>query len=85
MIVNALTDPHARSADDCTQKITLNFAFPPGMSSIEMLDPDTGALKTVKLPVVQSRNQLVLKLAGGDAALLKFADGAPFVGISKTE
>ncbi len=77
MVVNGLTDPTG-SAADCMQEIKLNFVN--GFSSIVLLDPETGLLQTNTLPVVSTRRQLVLDLNGGDAALFKFADGAPFVG-----
>lgn len=52
-------------------------------SSVVMLDPVTGLLQTNLMPVIPSsggRRQLTLDLNGGDAALFKFATGAPFVG-----
>jgi hypothetical protein len=79
MVVNALTDPTG-SAADCRQEIKLNFAFPAGLTSVVMLDPTSGQLQTNTLPVVNTRRQLVLNLNGGDAALFKFVNGAPFVG-----
>ena len=79
MVVNGLSDPTG-SAEDCLQEIKLNFAFPAGMTSVELLDPVTGQVLTQSLPVVSTRRQLVLNLNGGDAALFKFATGAPFVG-----
>ena len=81
MVVNGLTDP-AGTAVDCRQEIRLNFAFTNGITALEMIDPLTGLLQTNTLPVVNSRHQLVLSLNGGDAALFKFANGAPFVGVS---
>lgn len=81
MVVNGLTDL-AGSAADCLQEIRLNFAFPPGLTGVDLLDPLTGQVETKTLPVVGSRRQLVLNLNGGDAALFKFSDGAPFVGCS---
>ena len=81
MVVNGLTDP-AGSALDCRQEIRLNFAFTNGITALEMLDPLTGLLQTNTLPVVNTRNQLVLSLNGGDGVLFKFANGAPFVGVS---
>jgi hypothetical protein len=45
-----------------------------------MLDPVTGQLQTNTLPIVGGVRQLTLNLNGGDAALFKFANGAPFVG-----
>jgi hypothetical protein len=87
MVVNGLTDPTGTAAD-CRQEIRLNFAFPfGGVSStnplaVEMLDPLTGQLQTNTLQLVSNLHQLVLNLNGGDATLFKFADGAPFVGVS---
>ena len=52
-------------------------------SAVVMLDPETGTLQTNTMPIIPSsggRRQLVLDLNGGDAALFKFNDGAPFVG-----
>jgi hypothetical protein len=89
MVVNALTDPTG-SAADCTQEIKLNFMNLPdgdpdadGNQGIQLLDPDTGKLVTPTLSSVGTdRYQLTLTLAGGDAALFKFNDGAPFVGVT---
>lgn len=79
MVVNALTATNGTAAD-CAQEIRLNFAFSNGITAVNMLDPESGNVTTNTLPVVSGRNQLVLNLNGGDAALFKFADGAPFVG-----
>ena len=81
MVVNSLTDPGG-TAGDCAQEIRLNFLE--SLSSVQMLDPNTGRVVTQELPFApetKTRRQLVLKLAGGDAALFKFNDGAPFVGV----
>jgi hypothetical protein len=77
MVVNGLTDTNGTAAD-CLQEIKLNFFNT--FASVVMLDPETGQLQTNTLPIVSTRRQLVLDLNGGDAALFKFADGAPFVG-----
>ncbi len=77
MVVNALTDTNGTAAD-CLQEIKLSFLNT--FSNVVMLDPATGQLQTNTLPVVSTRRQLTLDLNGGDAALFKFADGAPFVG-----
>ncbi len=77
MVTNGLTDPTGTAAD-CAQKITLNFLS--SLKGVEMLDPETGILQKMSLPLVNSRSQLVLTLNGGDGALFKFDDGAPFVG-----
>jgi hypothetical protein len=79
MLTNGLTDP-AGTAADCAQQITLNFALADGITGIQMIDTETGALKNMTLPIVSGRNQLVLTLNGGDGALFKFDDGSPFVG-----
>ncbi|PYK57996.1 MAG: hypothetical protein DME21_16410 [Verrucomicrobia bacterium] len=81
MVVNGLTDPTGRAVD-CLQEIKLNFAFPSGSTGVDMLDPASGQVQTQTLPIVNNRRQLVLNLNGGDAALFKFSDGAPFVGIT---
>ena len=77
MVVNGLTDTNGTAAD-CMQEIKLSFLTT--LTNVVMLDPETGQLHTNTLPIVGSRPQLVLDLNGGDAALFKFADGAPFVG-----
>ncbi len=77
MVVNGLTDVNG-SAADCAQEIKLNFLDT--FSAVELLDPLTGLAQVQVLPVVSTRRQLVLHLNGGDAALFKIADGAPFVG-----
>ena len=77
MVVNALTATNGTAAD-CLQEIKLNFLN--NFSSVVMLDPETGLLQTNTLPIVSTRRQLVLALNGGDAALFKFSDNAPFVG-----
>jgi hypothetical protein len=84
MVVNALTATNGTAAD-CMQEIKMNFiASVP--AAVVMLDPETGQLQTNTMPIIPSsggRRQLVLDLNGGDAALFKFADGAPFVGIDR--
>jgi hypothetical protein len=81
MVVNGLTDPGGTAAS-CAQEIRLNFQFPAGLTGLVMLDPATGQLQTNTLPTVGAVRQLLLNLNGGDAALFKFANGAPFVGLS---
>ena len=82
MVVNSLTDPTG-SAADCEQEIKLNFSSLPPDFSLQMLDPDTGLLTTPSLVSLSGgKKQLVLDLDGGDAALFKFNDGAPFVGVT---
>jgi hypothetical protein len=79
MVVNGLSDLSGTSAN-CLQEIKLNFAFPSNITAVEMLNPVSGAVETNTLPIVSTRRQLVLNLDGGDAALFKFSNGAPFVG-----
>ncbi len=79
MVVNGLTDPTGTAAD-CLQEIKLNFLSVTATASVVLLDPGSGQLQTNSLPIVSTRRQLVLSLNGGDAALFKFSDGAPFVG-----
>ncbi len=85
MVVNALTITNG-SAADCWQEIKLNFQTgSTGPSAVLMLDPLTGLVTTNAMPTISGsgatlKRQLVLNLNGGDAALFKFADGAPFVG-----
>ena len=81
MVVNGLTDPTGTAAD-CLQEIKLNFID--AFSAVEVLNPLTGDVQIQTLPVVNTRRQLVLDLNGGDAALFKFFDGAPFVGAQVT-
>ena len=79
MVVNGLSDPTG-SAADCLQEIRLNFAFPAAITSMDILNPANGQVQTQALPIVSTRRQLVLSLNGGDAALFKPSNGAPFVG-----
>ena len=78
MVVNGLTDTNGTAAD-CAQEIKLNF-LDTFSGAVELLDPLTGLAHAQVLPIVSTRRQLVLNLNGGDAALFKIADGAPFVG-----
>jgi hypothetical protein len=77
MVVNGLTATNGTAAD-CMQEIKLNFLN--SFTSVEMLNPTNGLVETIALPIVSTRRQLTLDLNGGDAALFKFATGAPFVG-----
>ena len=81
MVVNGLTWTNGAAAD-CRQQITLNFHS--SLGGVEMLNPLTGAAELQLLPLVNGWRQLVLNLNGGDAALFKFSDGAPFVGTQLT-
>jgi hypothetical protein len=78
LVVNGLTDPSG-SAADCRQDIALRFNANTNNAAVEVLDLETGLVTTNNLPLVSSKRQLVLTLDGGDAALLKFSDGVPFV------
>jgi hypothetical protein len=77
MVVNGLTATNGTAAD-CSQEIKLNFLNT--FSALDLLDPVSGQLTNMPLPLVSTRRQLVLNLNGGDAVLFKIADGAPFVG-----
>ncbi|HEY5913494.1 MAG TPA: hypothetical protein VJA21_23145 [Verrucomicrobiae bacterium] len=84
MVVNGLTATNGTAAD-CLQEIKLNFiaAVP---AAVVMLDAISGQLQTNTMPIIPNsggRRQLVLNLNGGDAALFKFDDGAPFVGFAR--
>ena len=81
MVVNGLTDTNGTAAD-CSQEIKLNFLNT--FSAVELLNPETGLAQAQVLPIVSTRRQLVFDLNGGDAALFKIADGAPFVGVQLT-
>ena len=81
MVVNGLTDMTGTAAD-CAQEIRLNFNT--SLTAIEMLNPLTGLAEVKRLPLTNGVRQLVLNLNGGDAALFKFSDGAPFLGTSLT-
>ncbi len=77
LVVNGLTATNG-SAADCLQDVHLNFLNK--FTNIVMLDPETGLLSTNAVPLVNTRRQLDIYLNGGDAALFKIDDGAPFVG-----
>ena len=77
MVVNGLTDPSGTAAD-CQQEVRLNFVNPP--LAVEMMNPTNGNAEVQPLSLTNGLRQLVLNLNGGDAALFKFSDGAPFVG-----
>jgi hypothetical protein len=84
MVVNGLSDPTGTAAN-CMQEIKLNFLVGTTITAVVMLDPETGSITTNTMPVIagsgsSTKRQLVLDLNGGDAALFKFADGAPFIG-----
>jgi hypothetical protein len=84
MVVNALTATNGTAAD-CLQQIKLNFLTGTNITNLDILDPESGAVITTNMPVIggsgsSTKRQIVLNLNGGDAALFKFHDGAPFVG-----
>jgi len=79
MVLNGLSDPTGTAAD-CLQQIKLNFSS--AISAVDVLNPVTGFAETQQLPLMNGSRQLVLNLNGGDAALFKFSDGAPFAGVS---
>ena len=85
MVVNALTS-NSGTAADCLQEIKLNFQTGTNaITAVNLLDPETGLVITTNMPIIagtgtSTKRQLVLDLNGGDAALFKFADGAPFIG-----
>ena len=80
MVVNGLTATNGTAAD-CSQQVKLNFLDT--FSTVELLDSATGVAHAQVLPIVSTRRQLTLDLNGGDAALFKIADSAPFVGVQK--
>lgn len=79
MVVNGLTDPTGTAAD-CSQEINLNFDYT--VSTLQVLNPETGFAETWHLPLINGVRQLALYLNGGDAAFFKYDDGAPFIGAS---
>ncbi len=81
MVVNGLSDLTGTAAE-CLQEIKLNFAS--ALTAVEMLNPLTGLVEVQSLPLTNGFRQLVLNLNGGDAALFKFSDGAPFIGAALT-
>ncbi len=85
MVVNGLTDPTGTAADT-RQRITLDFAFGTNanhLTGIERLNPDTGAVEDITLtPIGGGKYRWTLDLDGGAGELFKFADGAPFVGVT---
>jgi hypothetical protein len=77
MVVNGLTETNGTAAD-CAQEIKLNFTD--SLKAVEMLNPLTGRPEINVLSLTNGVRQLVLNLNGGDAALFKFLDTAPFIG-----
>src|SRR5882724_484743 len=81
MVVNGLTWTNGPAAD-CAQEIQLNFLN--GFSGVEMLNPLTGLVEVQTVPLTNGFRRLTLTLNGGDGALFKFSDGAPFIGAQLT-
>ena len=77
MVVNGLSDPTGTAAD-CLPADQIEFHS--GTPDSQMLNPTTGLAERTELPLVNGARQLALELNGGDAALFKFSDGAPFAG-----
>ena len=80
ILLNGLADPTG-SAADCTQTIRLNFLST--MPGIQLLDPDTGLVQNINVPIDPGSGRKLwdVTLGGGEVALFKFNDGAPFVGV----
>jgi hypothetical protein len=85
MVVNGLTDPTGTAAD-ARQHITMDFLFGTAaghLTGIERLNPDTGLIEEVTLtPIGGGKYRWSFDLDGGEAELFKFADGAPFIGVT---
>ncbi len=79
MVVNALADMNGTPAD-CPQTVTLQFNNNVNSQTLQVLDPATGVITNVDLPIVSTKRQYTLTLDGGSAVIFKFKDGAPFVG-----
>lgn len=79
MVANGLADMEG-TGTDCRQTITLDFNNNVNTQVIQVLDPNTGSISDVGLPVVSTKRRYTLTLDGGSSVLLKFKDGAPFVG-----
>jgi hypothetical protein len=81
IVLNGLSDPTG-SVADCAQEIKLNFLST--MPGIEELDPNTGQIDTINVPVDPTSGRKIwdFTLGGGDAMLFKFNDGVPFEGIA---
>jgi hypothetical protein len=81
MVVNAMAGPDGTAAD-YRQRIVINFENTV-TPSLQRLNPDTGEVEIVDLPVVnpQGRRRLTLELDGGAGELFKFNTGDPFIGV----
>ncbi len=87
MVVNGLTH-HAAAAEECRQKITLDFlqkgAGGSKFPGLLQLDADKGAVRSASLTNIgPDKLRLNLTLNGGDAVLLKIGDEGRFVGFSR--
>jgi hypothetical protein len=51
------------------------------MPGIQVLNPDTGVVENVNVPIDSATGRKLwdVTLGGGDAILFKFSDGAPFI------
>jgi hypothetical protein len=80
MILNGLSDPNGTSAQT-DQLIRIDFDFlNSGITSLERLNRQTGAVEVV--PLISdggSHYHLLLDLGGGTADLFKYNDGTPFL------
>jgi hypothetical protein len=78
ILLNGLSDPTG-TVGDCTQTIRLNFLA--SMPGIQMLDPATGNVVNITVPVDQATGRKLwdVTIGGGDAVLFKFNTGAPFI------
>jgi hypothetical protein len=85
MVVNGLTDATGPAAD-ARQHITMDFLFGSAaghLTGLDVLNPDTGAVETIPLTSIGGgKYRWAFDLDGGSAELFKFADGAPFVGVT---
>jgi hypothetical protein len=81
MVVNAMAGSDGTAAD-YRQRIVINFENTV-TPSLQRLNPDTGEVETVDLPVInpQGRRRLTLELDGGAGELFKFNTGDPFIGV----
>jgi autotransporter-associated beta strand protein len=84
-VLNGLTDPNG-SAADCTQIVQLTYDFgATGIRTLQRLRRDTGAVDVLPMTrLADGQYTIILTLDGGTMDLLKFNDGAPFVGVPAT-
>ena len=62
-----------------------NQRFQDRFLALEVINPTNGLVDVQPLPLTNGFRQLTLNLNGGDAALFKFSDGAPFVGVERVQ